>query len=89
MATLPLEEAQAQLVTVNAAIQKLINGERIKELRVGSGTFQRLYIYSEVTFDELKVLQQELLITIDSYAPAIPVFRTNAHIPMTVGKDIF
>jgi hypothetical protein len=86
---LPLIEAQDQLVTVNAALQKLINGERIKELRVGSGTFQRLYVYSELTFDELKTLQQELLITIDSYAPAIAVFRTNAHIPMVVGKDIF
>lgn len=86
---LPLEEAQLQLVTVNAAIQSLISGKRISELRIGSGDFQRFLKYQEVTFDELKILQQELIITIDSYAPATAVFRTNAHIPMVVGKDIY
>ena len=86
---LPVEEATTQLVTVNAAIQQLIEGKRIKELRVGSGNFQRLYSYSEITLEALKTLQQELLITIDSYAPAITTFRTNAHIPMVIGKDIF
>ena len=86
---LPLVEATAQLVTVNAAIQQLIEGKRLKELRVGSGNFQRLYMYSEISLEALKTLQQELLITIDSYAPATAVFRTNAHIPMVVGKDIF
>lgn len=86
---LPVEEATAQLVTVNAAIQQLIEGKRLKELRVGSGNFQRLYMYSEISLESLKTLQQELLITIDSYAPATAVFRTNAHIPMVVGKDIY
>ena len=86
---LPLEEAQLQLITVNAAIQSLISGKRISELRIGSGDFQRLLRYQEITFEELKTLQQELLITIDSYAPAITTFRTNAHIPMVVGKDIY
>jgi hypothetical protein len=86
---LPLVEAQAQLVTVNAAIQSIISGKRISELRIGSGDFQRTLRYQEVSFDELKILQQELLITVDAYAPATPVFRTNAHIPMIVGKDIF
>lgn len=86
---LPLEEAKTQLITVNAALQNIISGKRISELRIGSGDFQRTLRYQEVTFDELKILQQELLITVDSYAPAIAVFRTNAHIPMVVGKDIF
>jgi len=86
---LPLIEAQAQLVTVNAALQDIISGKRIAELRIGSGDFQRTLRYQEVTFDELKTLQQELMITIDSYASAKPVFRTNAHIPMRVGKELF
>jgi len=87
--SLPLEEARAQLVTVNAALQSIISGKRITELRIGSGNFQRLLKYQEITFDELKILQQELLITIDSYAPSTPVFRTNAHIPMVVRKELF
>jgi hypothetical protein len=86
---LPLEEARSQLITVNAAIQNIISGKRIAELRIGSGDFQRTLRYQEVTFDELKILQQELLITVDAYAPAVAVFRTNTHIPMIVGKDIF
>ena len=86
---LPLAEAQAQLITVNAAIQNIISGKRIAELRIGSGDFQRTLRYQEVTFDELKILQQELIITIDSYAPATPVFRTNAHIAMVVKKELF
>ena len=86
---LPLAEAQAQLITVNAALQDIISGKRIAELRIGSGDFQRLLRYQEVTFDELKTLQQELMITVDSYAQAKPVFRTNAHIPMVVKKELF
>lgn len=86
---IPLEEARAQLITINSAIQQMIDGKRVSELRVGSGGFQRLYRFQEITLDSLKTLQQELLITIDSYAPAVAVFRTNAHIPLVVGKDIY
>lgn len=86
---IPLEEARAQLVTVNAAIQDIISGKRISELRIGSGDFMRLLRYQEVTFDELKTIQRELLTIIDSYAITTPTFRTNAHIAMVVTKELF
>jgi hypothetical protein len=86
---LPLEEAKTQLITVNAAIQNLIEGKRISELKVGSGGFQRLLRYQEITIDSLREIQKELLVLIDSYEPTKPKFRTNAHIPMIVTKDIY
>jgi len=86
---LPLEEAKIQLATVNAAIQTLISGKRISELRVGSDGFQRLLRYQEITIESLREIQKELLILIDSYESNKPKFRTNAHIPMVVTKDIY
>lgn len=89
---LPLEEAQAQLTTVNAAIQQLIDGKRISELRVGSGQFARQYKYQEITMDSLRQLRAELLEVINIYAKQsgqLPVFARNMQIPMVVGKDYY
>ncbi len=82
-----IEEAQTQLNTVNAAIQQLIEGKAILELRVGSGNFQRLYKYSDITMDSLLALRASLLQQINDLQPNLaPVFRNNANIPLVVRK---
>lgn len=52
---------QAELTTVSAAIQNLIAGDRLTELRVGSGDFARLYRFQEITLDNLQAIRDELL----------------------------
>lgn len=84
-----LVELQADLATVNAAIQQIIQGKRVTQLLVGSGTFRRQYTYQEISLDMLKGLRDELLAQINILAPTTPVFKTNMTIPMVVGKDIF
>jgi hypothetical protein len=87
MATLTLTEAQIQLSTVNAAIQDIISGKRVTELRVGSGEFQRMYRYEEVSLESLIDLRNELRNTINTLTPEVkPVFRTNATIPLVIHK---
>ena len=82
-----IEEAQRQLTQVNIAIESLIQGKSLTQLQVGSGTFKRHFIYSEVTLTELKTYRRELLDTINSLTPNItPIFRQNACIPLIVTK---
>lgn len=89
MTTLTLDEATAQLATVNAAIEALIQGKRLKELRVGSGSFQRLYTFSEITIESLKEHRDELLAEINALSATTPTFKTNMTIPLIVSKDRF
>jgi len=88
MAKMTLAEAEASLATVNAAIEALISGKRLTQLRVGSGSFSRFYAYSELTLDNLKAHRDELLSIIDELTGTTPTFKTNMTIPMIVGKDI-
>ena len=87
MSLITLAEAQIQLSTVNAAIQDIISGKRVTELRVGSGEFQRMYRYEEVTLEALIDLRSELRNTINTLTPDVrPIFRTNATIPLVIHK---
>jgi hypothetical protein len=87
MAEMTLSEAQLQLTTINAAIQDIISGKRITQLRIGSGDFQRLYHYSEITIESLTTLRSEIRNIINTLTPDVkPVFRTNATIPLVVHK---
>lgn len=89
MSILTKEEAVLQLTTINAAIEALIAGKRLTQLRVGSGSFQRLYVFQEITIDNLKAHRDELLGIIATYETSLPVFKTNMTIPLVVGKDIY
>jgi len=84
-----LEEAERQLLTVNAAIEALIAGKRLNQLRVGSGTFARLYVFSEITLENLKQHRDELLSVIGGLEDVAPEFTKNMHIPLIVSKEIF
>jgi len=63
---------------VNTAMQKLINGERLRALTVGSGEFQRRYSFAELTVENLQaereILQAELEALRDTKAG--PQFRS-------------
>ena len=88
MAVMTLAEAESQLTTVQAAIQTLIAGKRLNQLRVGSGTFARLYVFSETTLEELKAHRDELLETINILEEAVPRFKKNMTIPLLVSKEL-
>lgn len=89
MANIPLEELELQLATVQAAITALLEGKRLTSLRVGSGSFARLYTFQELDLEHLIALRDELLEAIDAEAPSDITFKTNAHIPMVVGKGVY
>jgi len=88
MAQMTLDEAYTQLNTVNAAIEALIAGKRLKQLRIGSGSFSRLYDFTEITLENLKAHRNEILDIIDILEDTPPSFKKNVNIPMIVGKDL-
>ncbi|MDF1598157.1 MAG: hypothetical protein P1T08_18995, partial [Acidimicrobiia bacterium] len=69
------------------AIEALIAGKRLTELRVGSGSFQRLYTFSDITLEALKEHRDELLGIIAELEPILPRFKSNMTIPLLVSKD--
>ena len=82
-----LDEATAQLLTVNTAISDLISGKRLNELRIGSGATQRMYRYSEITLEAMYLERADLRSIIASLQPTLrPTFRTNTNIPLFVSK---
>jgi hypothetical protein len=82
-----LTEVQSELDTVNAALQELISGRRLTQLRIGSGEFARLYQYQELTYENLKAEQQRLLDELATLsATGELTLRSNSYIPLTVNK---
>jgi len=57
----PEEDIIYALNEVNAAISKLVNGERLRLLTVGSGEFQRRYSFAEITMENLQTIKADLL----------------------------
>lgn len=82
-----LAEVQADLTTVNSALQELISGNRLTQLRLGSGDFARFYQYQEITFENLTLLKNELLQELAVLSDESPLkFRKMCNIPLTVVK---
>jgi hypothetical protein len=87
MASMTLAEAQTQLTQVNIAIDDLLQGKTIVEIKYGNSDFSRWFKYGEISLDNLRSYRRELLDLIDSLSPdPTPVFRTNACIPIVVLK---
>lgn len=89
-----LADAQTQLATVQAALQDIITGKRINHLVVGSGQFKREMQYQEITVENLRQMQAELLTDLDYYTNlangnSLPNFAPNRTIPMLTRKDYF
>lgn len=82
-----LAQVQAELVTVNAAIQEVISGTRLTQLRVGSGDFARLYVNQEVSLESLYAIQALLLAEEQQLVSSDGIkFRKETHIPLVVTK---
>lgn len=80
-------EIEAELVTINAALQELIAGTRLTRLQVGSGEFSRVYEYEELSYENLKAEKQELLAELGMLEPTQRrVFRQDSSIPLTYTK---
>lgn len=86
MLAISLDEAEKQLLTVNAAIQEILAGKRITQLHIGSGNLTRTYMYQEINIEMLYSLRQELMEVIASYSTAPPKFGTNLNFPLKVTK---
>lgn len=82
-----IDEVQADLTRVYSAIQDLIAGKRITQLRLGSGDFTRMYQYQEITYEVLKAEQADLTQELAALQ-AVPQmqFRTMSNIPLNVTK---
>lgn len=82
-----IEDVSKELATVNAAIQDLIAGKRLVQLRVGSGDFARLYVNQEVSLENLKELRNELLQELAQLENTDGIkFRNETNIVMVTGK---
>jgi hypothetical protein len=87
MAELTLAEAEAELVTIKAALNEIYTGTRRRSFKVGSHEFERTYSFSDPA-DLLKVLLQErdrLIAYIRGFdLSKAPVFVSYATIPVVV-----
>ena len=89
MTDMTLQEAELQLTQVNIAIQDLIMGKAISELKLGSGEFSRLYKFQDVTLESLTAYRTELRNLINALTPTVvPIFRSNSCIPFVVRKGV-
>ena len=82
-----VEEVRAELTTVNSAIQELISGRRLTQLRVGSGDFARLYVHQEISLDNLQSLRADLLQELAQLENTDGItFRKESNIVMVTSK---
>ena len=82
-----IAEVQADLDTVNAALQQLIAGERITRLNLGSGEFAKNYEFQDITYDSLKEEKAHLQSEMDSLTPDQEmIFRNHGNVPLIVTK---
>ena len=80
-------DVHTELTTVSAAIQDMIAGKRITELRVGSGDFARLYRYQEITLNNLQAIRDELIQELaDLNGEGILQFRNMSSVLLKVTK---
>jgi hypothetical protein len=82
-----IQQVQSELDTVNAAIQELISGNRITQLRIGSGDFARLYHYQEITIENLQDIRANLLQELAVLSQDSEIkFRTSCNFPFQIAK---
>ena len=76
------EEVEADLLIVNNAISRMIQGKFTEEFYIGSAELTRRYKFTTMTLDELKRHRQELLDLLAVFSPVevAPVIRANSSI---------
>jgi hypothetical protein len=83
-----LTTLQNHLALVNIAIEKLIQGKQLVELKVGSSSFSRQYKYTPSDMKVLTEYRKDLLEQIHALSTTAPTFRSNAVISNFVTKQI-
>jgi hypothetical protein len=81
-----LAELQANLITVNTAIGKLIAGEQLTQLRIGIGPASTLYQFSEITLENLNKEKTRILKLIAGLSSETVTFRTSSVMQTTHRK---
>jgi len=76
---------QEELATVNAAINTLLTGDRLIELRVGSGDSSRLYRNQEIKLETLYKLRKQLTDELNDATGEPVAFHRGGFVPM-VGR---
>lgn len=89
---LTLQEAKAELVTINSAISSIYSGNRINVLSVGTNEFSRMYRFTDPQ-DLLKTLLMErkrLQDYVDTLEPATStrLFRQDCYVPLVVKRTL-
>jgi hypothetical protein len=81
-----LEEAQADLVTINAAISEYLTGKRRRTLKVGGKEFNRELGFADIKYSDLTAERTRLegIISSLSSTTITPRFRQNTTFPLNV-----
>ena len=81
-----LAEAQAQLITVKAAISEYLVGTRRRSLKLGGKEFNREIINADIKLSDLisERVRLETIITALSPTVQVPVFRKNTSFHLNV-----
>ena len=79
-------EIQTDITNVNAAITALLTGNKLLELRVGSGDFARLYRWQDVTLDSLYAMRKSLYEELAAITLEAPTFYVGKTVPLVVRR---
>jgi hypothetical protein len=79
-------EIQTDITNVNAAITALLTGNKLLELRVGSGDFARTYRWQEITMESLYAMRNSLYQELATVSEETPTFQVGKTVPMFVRR---
>lgn len=81
-----LEQAQTELTSVNIAIEKLVSGKTLLEIKISSAEMSRWSSFGQVSLEGLKAYRKELLDYINALSPSEPIFRSASCVQVRVEK---
>lgn len=79
-------DIEADILTINAALEELISGGRVTRLQTGSGEFVRTYDMQELTYENMLSEKNRLEDELAMLQPVEPVYRTGSTLPLQVRK---
>jgi hypothetical protein len=77
-----ITEIQTDITNVNAAITALLTGNKLLELRVGSGDFARTYRWQELSLESLYSMRTSLYEELTTVEVTTPIFSVGKTVPM-------
>ena len=79
-------EIQTDITNVNAAITALLTGNKLLELRIGSGDFARTYRWQELSLESLYSMRTSLYEELATVTTEAPTFSVGKTVPMFVRR---